>query len=217
MLDFAGFSHVIFDLDGVLLDTEPLYTKATEQVVAPFGKKFEWSLKRQLMGRDALSSAQHLVHSLQLPISAEEYLALKEPLLCAAFPDAAAMPGAEGLVRGLNQRGVPLAVATSSSSKHYHLKTSKHDWFRLFDAVVCSDHPRVTRLKPAPDIFLVAAAELGAAPGQCLVVEDSLAGVTAAHAAGMQVLALVDPNQDVEAFGAAQRVVQSYAELELGD
>lgn len=217
MGDFTGFSHVIFDLDGVLLDTEPLYTKATQEVVAPFGKVFDWSVKAQLMGRDALTSARTLVSALQLPISAEEYLARKEPLLTALFPSAGEMPGASRCVKALQQRGVGLAVATSSSSEHFRLKTQRHTWFELFDAVVCSDHEGVERLKPAPDIFLVAARKLRAEPERCLVIEDSLAGVAAAQAAGMQVLAFPDAQMADESYSGARRIFRSYDELDWGD
>lgn len=215
MGDFSGFTHVIFDLDGVLLDTEPFYTRATQAVVAPFGKTFDWSVKAQLMGRDALTSARTLVAALDLPISAEEYLARKEPLLCSMFPEAAEMPGAARLVQSLHARGFKLAVATSSSTQHFRLKTGRHAWFDAFDVVVCGDHPGVKQLKPAPDIFLVAREALGAAPDTCLVVEDSLAGVAAALAAGMQVLALAAPELAESAFDGARRVVRSYAELDL--
>ncbi len=217
MGDFSGFSHIIFDLDGVLLDTEPLYTRATQQVIAPFGKVFDWSVKSAMMGRDAWTSARHLIEKLELPLTPEEYLSQKEPLLLASFPDCEAIPGAETLVAHLKARGLKLAVATSSSTPYYRLKITRHAWFSSFDAVVCADHPEVKQLKPAPDIFLVAARELGARPEQCLVVEDSLAGVAAARAAGMQVIALPDANMDSSAFAAARRVVRSYAELDLGD
>jgi pseudouridine-5'-monophosphatase len=213
--DFSGFTHVIFDLDGVLLDTEPFYTRATEAVVAPFGKVFDWSVKSQLMGRDALTSAETLVRALDLPISAQEYLDRKEPLLRAMFPEATEIPGAAEVVLSLSARGVRLAVATSSSTPHFRLKTARHEWFKAFDAVVCSDHQGVQRLKPAPDIFLVAARELGVSPELCLVIEDSLAGVTAALAAGMQVLALADPRLDESAFSGVRRVFRSYSELDL--
>lgn len=216
MGDFTGFTHVIFDLDGVLLDTEPFYTRATEQVVAPFGKVFDWSVKAQLMGRDALTSARTLVGALDLPITAEEYLARKEPLLAEMFPRAPEIPGAAGLVRTLHARGLRLAVATSSSTPHFRLKTARHEWFDRFEAVVCSDHPDVKQLKPAPDIFLVARAALAAPPETCLVIEDSLAGVAAALAAGLQVLALADSRFPDSAFSGARRVVRSYAELDLG-
>lgn len=215
MGDFTDFTHVIFDLDGVLLDTEPFYTRATEQVVAPFGKVFDWSVKARLMGRDALTSARTLVSALDLPITAEEYLARKEPLLAAMFPEATEIPGAAELVRSLHARGLRLAVATSSSTPHFGLKTAHHAWFDCFDVVVCADHPGVKQLKPAPDIFVVAREALGVSPEACLVVEDSLAGVAAALAAGMQVLALADARLPDSAFSGARRVIRSYAELDL--
>lgn len=215
MGDFTDFTHVIFDLDGVLLDTEPFYTSATEQVVAPFGKVFDWSVKAQLMGRDALTSARTLVSALDLPITAEEYLARKEPLLAALFPEATEIPGAAELVRNLHARGLGLAVATSSSTPHFRLKTARHTWFDRFDVVVCADHPGVKQLKPAPDIFVVAREALGVRPEACLVIEDSLAGVAAALAAGMQVLALADARLPDSAFSGARRVIRSYAELDL--
>src|SRR5690606_38994913 len=136
---FTGFSHIIFDLDGVLLDTESLYTRATQEVIAPFGKLFDWSIKSQMMGRDPLSSARHLVNTVNLPISADEYLKRKEPLLQAMFPKCQEVPGAETLVRALAKRGHRLAVATSSSTAHYRLKTHRPSCFSHFEVVVCSD------------------------------------------------------------------------------
>jgi pseudouridine 5'-phosphatase len=206
-------THVIFDLDGVLLDTERLYTQATQQVVAEFGKTFDWSLKARMMGRAELESAEDLVRWLKLPISGAEYLARKRPLLERLFDDTQALPGAEAFVRTLHARGLGLAVATSSSTEYFRRKTAPHAWFSLFSVVICADHPELERLKPAPDIFLLAARELGAEPGVCAVVEDSLAGVQAARAAGMYVVALPDLALDAAAFSAAHRVVRSYAEL----
>src|SRR6478735_12273176 len=70
----SDYSHVIFDLDGVLLDTEKLYTEATQQVVGQYGKTFEWSLKSLMMGRHELEAAELLVQTLGIPITAHEYL-----------------------------------------------------------------------------------------------------------------------------------------------
>ena len=139
MGDFTGFTHVIFDLDGVLLDTEPFYTRATEEVVAPYGKVFDYSVKAQLMGRDALTSARTLVSALELPITAEEYLALKEPLLAAMFPEATEIPGAADLVRHLHAGGLRLAVATSSSTPHFRLKTAHLAWFDQIGRASCRE------------------------------------------------------------------------------
>ncbi|HMJ10224.1 MAG TPA: HAD-IA family hydrolase [Polyangiaceae bacterium] len=211
------FSHVIFDLDGVLLDTEPLYTEATQRIVEPYGKVFEWSIKGEMMGRSSLESARYLISALGLPISAEEFLALRKPLLEESFRAADEIRGAQAFVRALHAHRIPMALATSSERSLCALKIERHGWFSLFQTIVCGDDPNVERLKPAPDIFLVAARALGAAPEQCLVFEDSLAGVEAARAANMQVIALPDPHMDRSRFENADLVVDSYDELPLQD
>lgn len=211
------FSHVIFDLDGVLLDTEPLYTEVTQRIVSDYGKRFEWSLKREMMGRNSLDAAEHLVRSLELPISAAEFLTRSVPMLESLFSSSVELAGARQLVAKLAEHGVPMAIATSSSRRLFALKSGHHDWFGAFSAVVCGDDPRIKALKPAPDIFLVAAEELGAPPELCLVFEDSIAGVEAALAAGMQVIAVPDPNNDAERFARAQRVIRGHAELDVAE
>lgn len=208
-------THVIFDLDGVLLDTEPLYTRATQAVVEEFGVVFDWSVKAGMIGRSDLEGARHLIRSLGIALEPEEYLRRRKPILDELFTSAAEMPGARELVRRLSERGVPLGVATSSAEHQFRLKTAHHDWFEAFSAVVCGDDPRVGAPKPAPDIFLVTAGALGAEPERCLVFEDALSGVAAARAAGMRVVALPDPAVDAALFSDADWVVRSFAELDL--
>jgi pseudouridine 5'-phosphatase len=140
-VQLAHFSHVIFDLDGVLLDTEKLYTQATQEVVGVFGKTFDWSLKSRMMGRDELDAARVLVAELGLPITAEEYLARQLPIAEALFRVAEELPGAEAFVASLCERGHVLAVGTSSTLRLYQMKTEHHAWFSRFSAVVSGDHP----------------------------------------------------------------------------
>ena len=209
----SDYSHVIFDLDGVLLDTEKLYTQATQSVVGEYGKTFDWSLKSLMMGRHELEAAELLVKTLELPITAQEYLRRSGPIAEGLFPTAAELPGAEAFVALLSERGHALAVGTSSIRRLYDLKTSHLPWFSRFSAVVSGDHPEVHALKPAPDIFLAAARAIGGDPARCLVVEDSPAGVLAARAAGMSVIAIPDPALPSERFAEAQLIVRSYSEL----
>ena len=207
-------THVIFDMDGVLLDTERFYTEVTQQIVGRFGKVFDWSVKGNMVGRPALESARYLVETLALPMAPEDYLRERQARLEALAPSCEPLPGARALTAALVARGVPLAVATSSERRLLALKTARHQaWFACFHAVVAGDDPRVRRGKPAPDIFLVAASALGADPARCAVVEDSPAGIAAARAAGMRAIAVPDAAMARDRFADADVVVASLADL----
>ena len=204
----------IFDLDGVLLDTEPLYTDATAQVAARFGKVYDWSVKRDCIGRGTLEAARIIVDALALPLSPEALVVERERVLTDLVARAPAIAGAESFTRALAERGVPLAIATSTEAPLFAIKAARHrDWLSIFRAAVCGDDPRVARSKPAPDIFLAAAQDLGAPPAECLVFEDSPFGVEAARAAGMQVIALPDPAMDRARYTNADVVVAGFAAL----
>jgi pseudouridine 5'-phosphatase len=96
---------VVFDMDGVLLDTEIFYTRVTQQIVGRYGKTFDWTIKSHMVGRPAIESARYLVETLSLPILPEEYLAERETELAKWMPEAAPMPGAEALTRELVSAG----------------------------------------------------------------------------------------------------------------
>ena len=198
---FGPVDAVIFDMDGLLLDTEGIYTEVTQLIADRFGATFDWSIKQNTIGLGALELATYIVNALQLPMSPEQYLIERTPLMNERFPLARGMPGAEALVRHLAANGVPIAVGTSSSRHYFDLKTTQHrPWFALFDTIVTADDPEVGAAKPAPDIFLVAARRLGVDPARCLVFEDSPFGVTAAKAAGMFAVAVPDPAMPQERY-----------------
>ena len=206
---FRAISAVIYDMDGLLLDTEIFYTEVTQHIAGRYGKTFDWSVKSKMIGRPALDSARILVQALDLPIIAEQYLEERERLLIERFPQSQAKPGAKRLVQHLASHGVPQAVATSSKRAFFELKTQNHAWFDVFDCVITTDNPAVKQGKPAPDIFLVAAEHLQIDPTACLVFEDAPTGMQAALAAQMAVVVVPDPNMDHAHYRDAHQVLSS--------
>ena len=131
-------------------------------------------------------------------------------MLAELFPKAQPMPGARRLTGHLARHGVPQAVASSSHRRDFELKITQHrEWFACFQCVVLGDDPEVKRGKPAPDIFLAAAARIGAVPSECLVIEDAPSGVEAARAAGMSVVAVPNPAMSADSFGDATQILSS--------
>jgi pseudouridine-5'-monophosphatase len=209
---------LIYDLDGVLLDTEPFYTLVTQEIVGEFGKTFDWSVKSNMIGRPSLESARYLVEALDLPIAPEAYLARRARRLEELFLDSPPRDGAERFTREMARRGVPQAIATSSERRLFEIKASRHrEWFGLFRTVVTGDDPRVRHGKPAPDIFLCAADDLGVRAERCAVFEDAPSGVAAARAAGMSVIALPDPAMDRSRYEGAAWIVDSFEDITVRD
>ena len=209
-------THIIYDNDGLLLDTEPFYTKAHQIVAARYGKVFDWSVKSKMIGLRAEDSANVLITSLQLPMSVPEYLEARKHLLAELFPQAEPLPGAVRLTMHLHRAGVHQAVATSSDRYNFDLKLTKHkEWFRIFECVITGDDPEIRRGKPHPDIFLLTAERMQAPASQCLVFEDSPAGIDAARAAGMYAIAVPDPNMDDSAYRNAHQIIRNLNDVDL--
>ena len=208
-------THALFDMDGLLLDTESIYTKVTQQIVSRFGKTFDWSLKSNMIGRKAIDSARYLVTQLELPLSAEDYLSERNVILRQEFATSSALPGAERLVRHLHHHGVPIALATSSNRDLYEIKSSQHrSWFSLFNTVVTGDDPEVSDGKPAPDIFNIAAKRLEADPSRTLVFEDASSGLAAGMTAGMRVIVVPDSNMDKARYVGADLMLDSLLDFD---
>lgn len=205
---------VIFDLDGTLLDTEPLYTEASQQTIEPFGKTFDLSLKKKTMGGDARVSAQIIIDHFSLPMSVEDYLIEREAHLVKLFETAPEIKGAGQFVASLHKKNIQQGIATSSHQHLCDLKLAQRNWKSLISVIICGDHPALKRSKPEPDIFLLCAEKMGASPDECVAFEDSPKGIAAARAAGMNVVAINSPWVEKSDLRSASLIIDNFHQLE---
>ncbi|MDC0068270.1 HAD-IA family hydrolase [Gammaproteobacteria bacterium] len=204
---------IIFDLDGTLLDTEPLYTAAAQRVLDPHGHVYSMELKRKVMGGDSMRSAQLTIDEFNLRMTAKEFLLAREVHLKALFPEAEEIPGAGDYLRHLYSTNVPTGIATSSHQHLCDLKINKRDWRPLLATVVCGDDDELHKSKPEPDIFLLCARRMGIKPEDVIAFEDSRNGVLAAKAAGMTVVAVESPYTSSEDLQEADLIIENYRSL----
>ena len=202
-------------MDGLLLDTEGIYTEVTQQIVGEYGKVFDWSVKEKIIGRRSIQAAEIIVESLDLPISPQDYLDSRKDVLLEKFKDTEALPGAKEMTTHFSKLGISQALATSSSSPMFEAKFEKHKkWFSQFAQIVRGDDPELKEGKPAPDIFLLAANRVGVDPAECLVFEDAPTGTEAALAAGMSVVVVPDPNMDHCHYKNASQIISSLKDFD---
>lgn len=210
---FRKVSHVIFDMDGLLLDTEPIYERMVAMITKEHGSPYPKDVRMKVMGTTEQRTGQIVIEDLKLPITVPQFLHRLTELSRVQLQSPPLLRGAERLVRHLHKNNVPIALATSSGKDMVEVKTEKHmELFSLFNhKVMGSTDPDVKEGKPAPDIFLVAAKRFADAPApdQCLVFEDAPNGVRAAKLAEMQVVMVPDEHMKPDLSKEATLVLKS--------
>jgi HAD superfamily hydrolase (TIGR01509 family) len=210
----------LFDLDGLLLDTEPLHARAWQEAAAHFGTNLGPTQLRQLRGRRRHDCAEQVLRWIEADGGRCDgpgaLLAVRQPIAEQLLPLARPLPGAEQLVRRCHDLGVPMALATSSAKAAVERKAAPHPWLALISTRVHGDDPALGAGKPAPDVFLVAAERLRVDPRRCWAFEDSPAGAQAASAAGCLVHVLRSEEAGVEGFPAGALWIDSLHEVRIG-
>jgi HAD superfamily hydrolase (TIGR01509 family) len=179
-----GFDAVIFDMDGVLVDSEPLGLEAMRQVMARHGVTYTEADNGEFLGRTTLEECQVLQARHRLAADARELTRQYVAILVALIREAPRpMPGVPDVLDRLRAASYRMALASSADPLVIATNVQGLELGRFFDAIVSGTE--VARGKPAPDVFVETARRLGLAARACLVVEDSRNGLLAAKAAGM--------------------------------
>src|SRR5262245_12926451 len=214
MAELTPIEAVVFDMDGVLVDTEHLWDEVREALTEEWGGRYTPEAQEAMMGMSSVEWSRYL----------HETVGLREPpdvinaevvrrMLARYENDLPVIPGAVEAVHGAAAAGLRLAVASSSNRELIDAVLERLVLTELFDVTVSSEE--VERGKPAPDVYLEAAGRLGVEPGRCVAIEDSASGIRAAHAAGMRVVAY--PNRHyppaAEVLGLADVGVGTMSDL----
>jgi HAD superfamily hydrolase (TIGR01509 family) len=208
------FRAVIFDMDGVLADSEPTYLEAVNAVLAPLGKAADEDLHSAIMGHGVEDTWELLIRELALPGAPRDYIpaydrVLVERLALVREP----LPGVVALVRTLQRHDVPIAVASSSWTGWMDALMRGIGLRDAFDALASAtevEHP-----KPAPDLYLLAAQKLGVEPAACIAVEDTPTGIKSAKAAGMFALQVRASSTAFPPLPDADQVLDTLAGFDL--
>jgi pseudouridine 5'-phosphatase len=202
---------VVFDLDGILANTEDLYEAACETVLGRRGKTYDPSLRERMMGRPVADALQIMIdaHGFPDPIDAM-MLECREVLNGLMATSLALIPGVTELLDQLQAKGLPVAVATSALREYADFVLARLDLKRRFRFVLTSED--IHRGKPDPEVYLLAAARLELAPAQMVVLEDSANGCRAAVAAGAFTVAVPNRHTSGHSFTGVQFIADTLAD-----
>jgi len=206
----------VFDLDGVLIQSEEVWDSVRERYVRERGGRYDAEIQRAMMGMSSPEWSRYLHEHAGVPDEPDAINAEVVRRLLSAYRDRLPLiPGALDAVRRLADR-FPLGIASSSNRELIDAVLEAAGLAPLFAATVSSEE--VAHGKPEPDVYLEAARRLGVAPERCAAVEDSHGGIRAAKNAGMRVVAIPNPSYppDDEALALADVIIGSLDELTVG-
>ncbi|XP_048135372.1 bifunctional riboflavin kinase/FMN phosphatase isoform X2 [Rhodamnia argentea] len=201
-------SGVVLDLDGTLLNTDGIVSEILKAFLVKYGKQWDGREALKIAGKTPFESAAVIVEDYGLPCATEEFISEITPIWCKIK----ALPGANRLIKHMRRHEVPVALASNSPKENIETKISYHQgWKESFSVIIGGDEVR--NGKPSPEIFLEAANRLKIESSNLLVIEDSLPGVTAGKAAGMEVVAVPSLPKQNHLYNSADEVINSLLDL----
>ncbi|MGG5370687.1 HAD family hydrolase [Enterococcus sp. AZ196] len=205
---------IIFDMDGVLVDSEYTYFQSKSQILREAGHEVEESYHFQFMGTTGEYMWEQMKQEFSLPLSVPEYIQQMTDLRQAMIKrdGIKVIPHVQAFVKGLSEAGLKLAVASSSSLAEIKVSLAEIGLSNYFSEVVSTEE--VTHSKPAPDVYLAAAERLGVNPENCLGIEDTKNGTGAVRNAGMVCVGFANPAFPKQDLAFADTVVSTFSELD---
>ena len=205
---------IIFDMDGVIIDSEPMHARAAVLALQKYNISITIDYVYNFIGTTTYSMCQKITKDFGLKITAEELLQANDDCKKYLLQEEGykVIPYVTDLIKNLYQNGIKLIIASSSPSAAILQVMDAlqiHDFFHGFVSGDMISHP-----KPAPDIFLLAASQLKVDPSECLVIEDSYNGVTAAEAAGITSLGFVNPNSGNQDLSKSAMLIEGFDEVD---
>jgi HAD superfamily hydrolase (TIGR01509 family) len=204
---------VVFDCDGVLIDSEPVWEEVRREFVATHGGRWLPDAQDKLMGMSTAEWSRYLAHDLGVGLSPEDVAAAVIDAMATRYAEhLPLMPGAVDAVRGMARRW-PLGLASSAPQSLIEVVLDASGMRPSFRVAMSSE--QVARGKPAPDIYLAVTSRLGVPAGGCAAIEDSSNGLRSAAAAGMTVIAVPHPKYPpaADALSSARLVLSGLNEL----
>ena len=203
---------IIFDMDGVISDSEPLHVIAEKKTLADFGVNVSIEELQTYLGKGTKFMLNDFINTYHLDTTYSDLFKKHQENLHFFFEeDVQPIAGAMKLIRDMKSRGLDLAVASSSSHALIHMILKKLQILPFFKTIVSGDDVRES--KPAPDIFLKAVRQLSCELFECVVIEDSESGIIAAKKAGLKCIGFQSPNSGDQNLNQADVVVNDLSSI----
>lgn len=205
---------IIFDLDGVIIESEKAHIEAEQQVFLKHGVQISAEELHKYTGTTAKMMFTELIKKHKLNTTFEEIFSQKEEILFKLLEqEAEPTRGVIELLEKLKRRNVKLAIGSSSNKKLIEYVLRKLSVTYLFDCVISAEN--IVHSKPNPEIFLKAAAELGVSPVECIVIEDAKLGVEAAKRAGIKCVGYRNPNSGMQDLSKADMIIDDFTKVDV--
>ncbi|BDF58134.1 phosphatase [Christensenellaceae bacterium] len=212
---FDGVEAVVFDLDGVIINSEPIHMNIINNIIRPYGKPLEvQDYQENFVGRCEKYCCGEIKRRYGVNLSEEEMIGQYKAEITRYFEETdnpPILPGIRKLLSALGARRIKMGVASSSSNRNIALSLKSAGLAQYFQAVASAED--APRGKPHPDVYLNICKELAICPEKSIAIEDSEAGVAAAKAAGFYTVGFRNPDSGKQDLSSADRVIDAFEEL----